>query len=149
MKWWIRKNGRTEGPYSEEDIRKRITLNMVGSLDRVSIDRQRWQYLKDTELWRPQNKKSAETSPIRVEHSTAESPLSALRSIPRTSSMPTGEPFVSIPERLQMPTGTPPPSHPNRRSILLVCAGAAAVLAFPEILPLYGEVRRGLPRQGL
>lgn len=129
MKWWIRRNGRTEGPYSEEDIRKRITLNMVGSLDRVSIDRQRWQYLKDTELWRPQNKKSAVTSPIRLEHSTPVSPLSALRSIPGASSMPTGEPFVSIPERLQLPTGIPPPSHPNRRLILLVCGGAATVLA--------------------
>ncbi len=129
MKWWISRNGRTEGPYSEEDIRKRITLNMVGSLDRVSIDRQRWQYLKDTELWRPQNKKSAETSPIRLEHSTAMSPLSALRSTPRGSSMPTDNPLVPIPERLQMPKGTPPPSHPNRKLILLVCGGAAAVLA--------------------
>ena len=52
MSWWVKKNGHVEGPYLECDVRKRIDLNLIGSLDRVSQDKQNWHYLKDSELWR-------------------------------------------------------------------------------------------------
>ena len=134
MKWWVRKSGRTEGPYSDDDIRKRIALNMVGSLDRVSTDQQRWQYLKDTGLWRPQKKKSAELSPIRLEQPMATLPLSALKSAPGASSMPIGEPFAPIPKRPQKPKRTSP-----LKKILVICGGVVAALAILVIL-CYGII---------
>lgn len=134
MKWWIQKSGRTEGPYSEDDIYKRIALNMVGSLDRVSIDQQRWQYLKDTKFWRPEKKRPVEPSPISLGHPMATSPLSALNAIPGGSSMPTGEqPFVPIPARLHASMGTPRTPRSNRGVILWICGGMVAVLAIALI----------------
>lgn len=114
MKWWIRKNGHTEGPFSEEGIRKRIALNMVGSLDRVSMDRQHWQYLMDTELWRPQ---SSDKSTLGA------SPLP----------MPMSEPFKPIQERIQRPNVAPQPQSNRRRLILWVGGGVAAALAITLI----------------
>ena len=118
MKWWIKKNGCAEGPYSVDDMRKRIALNMIGSLDRVSPDMQRWQYLKDTELWRPR-KKDVELPPTFVhrtmEHIEKEPPPAV------TSSVPT-------PERLWTPTEN---QHfrANKTLIFTLCGGMAAVLA--------------------
>lgn len=132
MKWWVRKNGHVEGPFSEDGIRKRITLNMVGSLDRVSADRQHWQYLRDTELWRPRQTKSAETPQDRIEQAMATSPCSTPHPTPRASSLPISEAYVPIPERLQMPKATPPPRL-NGKLILLVCGGVASALAILAI----------------
>ena len=63
MTWWVRKNGRVEGPFKEEDVQKRIRLNLLGSLDSVSSDGKRWKYLKDTELWRPIKVRTVEDDP--------------------------------------------------------------------------------------
>ncbi len=49
--WWIRKNGAVEGPLSSEQVEKRIKLNMLGSLDRISNDGRNWQYVRDTSFW--------------------------------------------------------------------------------------------------
>lgn len=51
--WWINKNGNIEGPFSSEQIEKRVKLNMLRSLDRVSEDKAKWYYVKDTVLWNP------------------------------------------------------------------------------------------------
>ncbi len=49
--WWITKNGALSGPFSKEQIEKRIGLGMIGSLDRVSEDRRTWTYIRDSEFW--------------------------------------------------------------------------------------------------
>ena len=51
--WWINKNGNIEGPFSSEQLEKRVKLNMLRSLDRVSEDKAKWFYVKDTVLWNP------------------------------------------------------------------------------------------------
>ena len=136
MTWWIRRNGHEEGPFSDDDMRKRITLNMIGSLDRVSTNRQRWQYLKDTELWHPK-KKEVEVPPtfaVTAECGKDECGTSADASVHRTMehseqvhpSAVTSS--VPIPERLRLPTESQP-SRVNRTLIFAVCGGVAAVLA--------------------
>ena len=37
--WWINKNGNIEGPFSSEQLEKRVKVNMLRSLDRVSEDK--------------------------------------------------------------------------------------------------------------
>ena len=62
--WWIQKNGHVEGPYSDDDMRKRISFNLVSSLDRVSEDSATWKFVRDTPLWKtePQAKPRRLTS---------------------------------------------------------------------------------------
>ena len=51
--WWINRNGVVEGPLSAGQIEKRVKLNMLRSLDRVSEDKTNWFYVKDTAFWNP------------------------------------------------------------------------------------------------
>ena len=51
--WWINKSGVVEGPFSAEQMQKRVKLNMLRSLDRVSEDKAKWFYVKDTIFWNP------------------------------------------------------------------------------------------------
>lgn len=51
--WWVNKMGRIDGPFNSDEIIRRIKLNMLKSLDRVSEDKRQWYYIKDTELWNP------------------------------------------------------------------------------------------------
>lgn len=51
--WWINKNGNIEGPFSSEQISKRVKLNMLRSIDKVSEDRAKWFYVRDTAFWNP------------------------------------------------------------------------------------------------
>ena len=37
--WWILKNSSLEGPLTAEQVQKRVALNMLGSLDRISEDK--------------------------------------------------------------------------------------------------------------
>lgn len=53
MTYWTRKNGRVEGPFPSEQVRRRINLNLLASLDEVSTDCRHWARLRDTELWNP------------------------------------------------------------------------------------------------
>lgn len=105
MKWWVKKNGHADGPFSEEDIRKRITLNLIGSLDRVSIDGVKWNYLKDTELWRPSKPQQIAASQSQVVLQEATPPPQPSFS-PQFSPLESCEedpPQILIPKRLQMP----------------------------------------------
>ncbi|MBR4653309.1 MAG: trypsin-like peptidase domain-containing protein [Kiritimatiellae bacterium] len=127
MMWWIRRNGHVEGPFSDDDMRKRITLNMIGSLDRVSTNKQRWQYLKDTELWRPQ-KNGAGSISLAESPSTAIDwgrPISAPQTVGPSRSVSTSS--VPIPERRRMPEERVPPKT-NRALFFALCGGVAAVL---------------------
>lgn len=49
--WWININGNVDGPFSSEQIEKRVKLNMLRSLDCVSKDKLTWSYVKDTDFW--------------------------------------------------------------------------------------------------
>lgn len=51
--WWINKSGVVEGPFSAEQMQKRVKLNMLRSLDRVSEDKAKWFYVRDTIFWNP------------------------------------------------------------------------------------------------
>lgn len=51
--WWINKSGAIEGPLSSEQLEKRVKLNMLRSLDRISEDKVKWFYVKDTVFWNP------------------------------------------------------------------------------------------------
>ena len=115
MKWWIKRAGRMEGPLSEEEIRKRIRLNLLGSLDRVSEDGNTWKYLKDSELWRPAVPK--QVSP----------PVSPIESIGAPSVI---HPSVRapIPERLQMPRQEVSQRGNNRVLIWGLLGGLAVLL---------------------
>ena len=61
--WWINKNGNVEGPFSSEQLEKRVKLNMLRSLDRVSEDKAKWFYVKDTVFWNPTRTIKDPTSP--------------------------------------------------------------------------------------
>ncbi len=64
--WWVRKGAWTQGPFGEDEMRRRILTNQIGSLDRVSCDQRTWCYVKDTPFWRTQTT-PASTSPSPVE----------------------------------------------------------------------------------
>lgn len=65
--WWLARNGRIEGPYTDVQMKQKIMLNLVKSLDKVSSDRVSWEFLKNTPLWRPAEKNgTAEAKPIPV-----------------------------------------------------------------------------------
>ena len=49
--WWIKTQGRTMGPFETDDLKRRIALGQFGRYDRVSSDRAKWVFVKDTELW--------------------------------------------------------------------------------------------------
>ena len=142
MKWWIKRTGRMEGPLSEEEIRKRIRLNLLGSLDRVSGDGNTWKYLKDSELWRPAVPR------------TVSSPFSSIESIEAPSgihpspSVIAGPVRTPIPERLQMPRQEVSP-HGKNRALIWGLVGGLAVLLVVLICGgvVMAQGRKGLPRR--
>lgn len=71
--WWINKNGNIEGPFSSEQLEKRVKLNMLRSLDRVSEDKAKWFYVKDTVFWNPTRtiKDPPPPPPSRSQHMTS------------------------------------------------------------------------------
>ena len=75
--WYINKNGNVEGPFSSEQIGKRVKLNMLRSLDRISEDKVTWQYVRDTRFWGSGQTKTESASP--------ESPVPVV-AVPRNTS---------------------------------------------------------------
>lgn len=49
--WWLNKNGTFEGPITDAEMTKRIRLNLICSMDRISCDRKTWRFAKDTNIW--------------------------------------------------------------------------------------------------
>lgn len=49
--YYIRQNGRVTGPLGEEELARRIELNVVRSLDRISEDGEVWEFVKDSKFW--------------------------------------------------------------------------------------------------
>lgn len=132
MVYWIRKNGRIEGPFPPEQVRRRINLNLLGSLDEVSTDRLRWAHIRDTELWNP-----VRTMPETVEL-PVEEPMHLTRmrtSARRPHSAPDPEAFVeaetpSADDECQPPPGNVEPKSPIGRRKALIVAACCTALAF-------------------
>lgn len=132
MVYWIRKNGRIEGPFPPEQVRRRINLNLLGSLDEVSTDRLRWAHIRDTELWNP-----VRTMPETVEL-PVEEPMHLTRmrtSARRPHSAPDPEAFVEAETPLaddecQPPPGNVEPKSPIGRRKALIVAACCTALAF-------------------
>lgn len=109
--WWINKGGTIEGPLASEQLEKRVKLNMLRSLDRISEDKVKWFYVKDTAFWNPARTLKDSAPVPQAATRTLRQPLSATTS--RTEpdldvpimARPV-EPFVStkaaIPERLRL-----------------------------------------------
>lgn len=51
-RYYIKQAGRVTGPFEREEIVRRIELNVVRSLDRISEDGATWTYVKDSDFWR-------------------------------------------------------------------------------------------------
>ena len=123
--WWINKNGHIEGPLPSEQVRRRINLNLIGSLDRVSNDRRNWVYLRDTELWNP-----VRTLPEEME--IPDEPPAKLTRIRHSepSPQPVAEPLVntSIAERHQLPENIPLRRKSREKIFVGVAVGFAALV---------------------
>lgn len=50
--YYIKQAGRVTGPFTRDDIARRIDLNVVRSLDRISKDGVTWTFVKDSDFWR-------------------------------------------------------------------------------------------------
>lgn len=61
--WYVNKSGNVEGPFSSEQIEKRVKLNMLRSLDRISEDKATWLYVRDTGFWGSGQTKKESASP--------------------------------------------------------------------------------------
>ena len=125
--WWISKNGHIEGPLPDEQVRRRINLNLIGSLDRVSQDRKNWVYLRDTKLWNPvrtlpEELEIPEEPHLRLPRSRGRIPAS-----PQGAPEPTLEPDTPIiPDRLRMPSQELPRGKSNKTLIFAVCGVCVA-----------------------
>lgn len=53
MNWYLRKSGIVSGPFAEEEIRRRLSLNLLTSMDEVSPDGRSWRRIRQTPLWQP------------------------------------------------------------------------------------------------
>lgn len=53
MNYYLRKSGVVSGPFPEEDIRRRLTLNLLTSMDEASTDGRSWKRIRQTPLWNP------------------------------------------------------------------------------------------------
>ena len=142
--WWINKNGAIEGPLSSEQMEKRVKLNMLRSLDRVSEDKAKWFYVKDTIFWNPtrtiKDPPKAEPPPTRG-HRTA--PLQP--NFPPESSFETpimaqpAEPYFSgratIPDRFKLDASARK-SNSNKGlwislvSIVVIALGGFGIMAY-------------------
>ena len=123
--WWISKNGHIEGPLPPEQVRRRINLNLIGSLDRVSQDRRNWVYLRDTELWNP-----VRTLPEEMEIPD-EPPAKLTRNRHHAPHpQPAAEPpeHTPIAERYQLPDDLPPIQKRSKKTIIGVAVGFAALV---------------------
>ena len=49
--YYIKQNGRVSGPLGDEELARRIELNVVRSLDRISEDGVKWEFVKDSKFW--------------------------------------------------------------------------------------------------
>ena len=130
--WWISKNGHSDGPFTADQMKKRIALGLVRSLDRVSTDGSRWQYLRETELWHPTatlRRTEAPSSTTVVEsfvEAVRTSPIHSVASNETSSSSPVDH----TPERFRVDVvnRVGAESKRMRRTIFLAGGGLAAVL---------------------
>ncbi len=131
MSWWINRNGPVDGPFSDDEMRKRIMLNLLGSLDRVSIDGRKWMYLKDTELWRPAKKPriTLTSAPCPTSPSIAKTSQTQLAA-PIEQSSPTIEP---IPSAMSM-SGSEDAVHKSKRTFLFAVYGGVAALSLVSVI---------------
>lgn len=63
MNYYIRKSGVVSGPFPEEDVRRRLSMNLLTSMDEASMDGRNWQRIRQTPLWRPANAPAPTTPP--------------------------------------------------------------------------------------
>lgn len=62
MNYFIRKSGIVSGPFPEEDIRRRLSLNLLTSMDEASADGRAWRRIRQTPLWMPPSAASISAS---------------------------------------------------------------------------------------
>ncbi len=62
MNYFIRKSGVVSGPFPEEDIRRRLSLNLLTSMDEASADGRAWRRIRQTPLWMPPSAASISAS---------------------------------------------------------------------------------------
>lgn len=137
MVYWIRKNGRIEGPFPPEQIRRRINLNLLGSLDEVSTDRQRWVHVRDTELWNPV-RTMPETVELPVEEPGRLTRLRTSARQPYSASAPDAVAETEMPsasdECPPCPSDTEPKRPIDRRKMLVVAACCTACISVVSLL---------------
>ena len=136
MSWWISRHGHAEGPFDDGDMRKRIALNLIGSLDRVSSDGKKWKYLKDTELWRspqkrpmPQMPQQQVPSPFAVQTPESQSPQpsSLLKPVSAARDADGYKSSVPIPERSRLEPDDVPPRKTSKTLLWCIGGGTAAL----------------------
>lgn len=125
--WWIDGGVSAEGPFSDDQIAKRISLNMINSLDRISEDCKNWQYVRDTEFWRPKQKDAVPSDDSEaLQHRTKRSVTVLAPQQPSAVSRSSmGE--VPLPERFRMESLQPVASG-NKVPWGIVCLLAALIM---------------------
>lgn len=121
MNYFIRKSGVVSGPFPEEDVRRRLQLNLLTSMDEASIDGRTWKRIRQTPLWSPP-----------------------------TSAAPTGISGRAFASGKSAPT-TPASLHLRREAKREMAATArpmAAPSAFSRPSSSSGSVRSDLPSSG-
>lgn len=134
--WWITKNGTVSGPFSREQIEKRIGLGMIGSLDRVSEDRKSWMYIRDSEFWHqertlPEN--LPPPSPVggrKIGLASRRAPAPPVAA-PIITSVPIAD-VDSSPKPVYHPCGTnggsPANSHKGRGVLMIIAASVTGAI---------------------
>lgn len=122
--WWLSQQGRISGPFSEAELRRRIELNLVRSLDRVSQDQSTWQFARQTALWQQLQAPPPPPKPTLASRRSAAAPLPAVEEVrlPRPHPPAPGVPSV-IP-----PTVEPRRPKPRHWGVWGAIAGAAALV---------------------
>lgn len=137
--WWILKNSSLEGPLTAEQVQKRVALNMLGSLDRISEDKKNWRYVRDSIFWNP--RRTVRSKPLEIPQVAQNASQTAAPSCPQPQSVSPVPAAPTIPNRLKIETA-PSKELPKKGIwIALVSVLAVAVVAFVVVVSVVIKAR--------
>ncbi len=154
--WWISRNGVLSGPFSQDQIEKRIKLGLIVSLDRLSEDKRNWTYVRDSDFWHQERTIPEPVAPPRP-GSMGKIGLGprhpAVAAVPITTVSPSkpvagtgyGTPPPSPPPIIR-PAGPPREYAPSRRldkpMVAALCVAGASVACLVAVM-VFLFLRRG------
>ena len=137
--WWILKNSSLEGPLTAEQVQKRVALNMLGSLDRISEDKKNWRYVRDSIFWNP--RRTVRSKPLEIPQVAQNASQTGVPGFPQPQSASPAPAAPAIPNRLKIETAPSKELSKKGIWIALVTALAVAVIAFVVVVSVVIKAR--------